>query len=329
MSRFGIAMFVTPLLLFGSVCAAEELPAPSAFFGWADAVEETAVPSASPTDDTLGLVLDTPALGETPAGDSAGTVLETPAPRAAKIGTSAATPETTPLPPATLPPPSPAMPVPTPVPVIERPYRVGDSGDDVHQFKLRLQLLGYFDPDVTLSDKVSEKTLERVNELLVNNGLEPVEIITTEIQTLVFSREDLAIIPTPTPPPTPKPLIAPVGAPSLPVLDTEGFLPDADGEFVFQDDADGLWYYISHDLYVNIRRYNDLEEENVWFETEIKTRGGERLLSFHEDSIRVYQQPVAIARANRAVLAFTDDFFATRAVRRGDPRRKNLSRPRP
>ncbi|MFH1880204.1 MAG: phosphodiester glycosidase family protein [Bacillota bacterium] len=225
-------------------------------------------------------------------------------------------------PPATLAPPSQALPTATPAPVITRPYALGDSGEDVYAFKERMQFLGYFKQGISLSNAVSDVTLERVNQLLTDNGMAAVTVISTEVQEMIFTRDDFAIIPTPAPIPTPGPLIAPAGTPELPALDGEGFLLDADGEFVYADDDDGLWYYISHDLYVNIRRYNDMEAQNVWFEAEVKTRGAERLLSFLTGTLFTYRTPVALARENGAVLAFTDDFFAKRnygvAVRDGE-----------
>ncbi len=81
---------------------------------------------------------------------------------------------------------------------------------------------------------------------------------------------------------------------------------------MFADEADGLWYYLSDTLYINIRRYNDQQAENIWYESEIKTRGGESLQSFNEEQRRIYYTPVTIARENKAVLAFTDDFFTKR-----------------
>lgn len=234
---------------------------------------------------------------------------------------AAAAAQETPAPVPTLVPPSQTLPEVTPVPVAARPLAVGDSGEDVQLFKLRMQYLGYFNQKTSLNAKLSETTLERVNQLLENNGMEPVDIITMEIQDMVFARDDLAIEPTPTPAPTPEPLIAPAGTPELPPLDADGFLPDQDVEFVFTDDADGLWYYISNTLFINIRRYNNLEDKNIWYETEIKTRG-EQIQSILAKTIYTYRTPVDLARENRAVLAFTDDYFAVReygvAIRDGE-----------
>lgn len=221
--------------------------------------------------------------------------------------------EETAAPLVTLPPPAQAASFSTPEPVTERDYAVGDRGEDVYWFKERLRYLGYFSQDAELSDKITDKTLERVNELLADNGIEPVETIPVEIQAMIYFRDDLAIAPTPTPVPTLVPILAPAKTPELPALDGEGFLADADGEYVYEDDEDGLWYYISHNLFVNVRRYTDEEEKNVWCEAEIRTRGGETLNSYHEDTRKVYQTPVTIARANGAVLAFTDDFYTKRS----------------
>ena len=224
--------------------------------------------------------------------------------------------------PATLPPPGQAAALPTLPPVIQRDYALGDRGEDVYAFKRRMQALGYFEKDAALSDEVTKLTLKRLNALLKDNGMEAVGVITTDIQTMVFAEGGLAGIPTPAPTPAPKPPVAPVGTPELPELTAEGFLAGTGGEYVFADEEDGLWYYISGTLYVNIRRYRDTDAKNVWLETEIKTRGDERIQSYHEDTVKVYQTPVAIARANRAVLAFTDDFFTKRnygvIIRDGD-----------
>jgi hypothetical protein len=222
-----------------------------------------------------------------------------------------------------------ATPAPT-LPTITRELIVGDSGNDVYALKLRVQELGYFRKNADVSAKVTETTLERVNQLLVRNGMEPVETITIEIQRMIFSRDDLSVEPTPTPKPTPEPLIAPAGTPALPVLDREGFLAEVGGEYIYADAEDGLWYYVSNTLYINIRRYHDSQEENVWFETEIIVRGGEQLRSFLTDGLYSYEYPVDIARENGAVVAFTDDFFAKRrygvAIRSGEIFRDSIRR---
>ncbi len=213
----------------------------------------------------------------------------------------------------TLVPPSQIMTAPMPAAAAQRELKIGDSGDDVLLFKTRMQNLGYFKAGSELSLEVTSLTLERLNQLLENAGMDPVETITIEIQEMVFARDDLAKNYTPEATPEPSTLIMPTGTPELPELDAEGFLADPNGEYVFEDTDDGLWYYITDTLYINIRRYQDTDAQNIWYETEIKTRGDEQMLSFLTKTRKTYQTPVAIARANSAVLAFTDDFFTMRS----------------
>ena len=212
----------------------------------------------------------------------------------------------------TLVPPSQNMTAPIPAAAAQRELKVGDTGDDVLYLKTRMQDLGYFKAGSELSAEVNDLTLERLNQLLENAGMDPVETISIELQNMLFERDDLAKNYTPTVTEAPTPLIMPTGTPELPELDAEGFLTDPNGEFVFEDEDDGLWYYITDTLYINIRRYHDLDAQNIWYETEIKTRGDEQMKSFLTKTRKTYQTPVAIARANSAVLAFTDDFFTMR-----------------
>ncbi len=223
---------------------------------------------------------------------------------------------------STLPPPQvstrPVMPVPT----AQRSLVIGDSGNDVYWLKIRMQELGYFNANATLSSNVSKLTLERLNKLLANIDMEPVEVITPEIQDIILTRDDLYIVPTPAPTPTLRPLIMPQGMPELPPLDAEGFLAEGGGEYIYSNEQDGLWYYISDSLFVNVRRYENISQGNIWCEAEVRIRGDEQLLSFYTPKQKQTKTPVAIARENQAVLAFTDDFFTMRrygvAIRDGE-----------
>ncbi|MBE0600209.1 MAG: phosphodiester glycosidase family protein [Firmicutes bacterium] len=212
----------------------------------------------------------------------------------------------------TLVPPSQTMTAPVSAAAAQRELKLGDTGDDVMLLKTRMQNLGYFIAGAELSPEVTDVTMERLNQLLAYAGMDPVETISVEIQQMIFSRDDLAENYTPAATPKPGTLIMPAGRPELPQLDAEGFLADPDGEYVFEDTDDGLWYYITDTLYVNIRRYKDTDARNIWYETEIKTRGDEQMRSFLTKTRNTYQTPVAVARANSAVLAFTDDYFTMR-----------------
>ncbi len=105
----------------------------------------------------------------------------------------------------------------------------------------------------------------------------------------------------------------PAAEPETPERDAEGFL--AEGEFIHEDDKGGLWMYLSPTLQVTIRRQRDRSVPLIWFETEIRTRGEERLRTVmtnpdHPD--RNYKFPYKIAQDEGFVLGFTDDFYADR-----------------
>ena len=61
---------------------------------------------------------------------------------------------------------------------------------------------------------------------------------------------------------------------------------------------------------MEIKRYSDPNAPLVWFETDIKVTGDERMQSLLTG--KKYYSPVKIAQDNQAVLAFTDDFFGYR-----------------
>ena len=115
---------------------------------------------------------------------------------------------------------------------------------------------------------------------------------------------------------TREPLVTqePAPIPETPERDAEGFLAD-DGEFIYENDEDGLWIYLSPSLQVEIRRQRDDRIPLVWFETEIRTRGEERfrtVMTDPEHPGRKNRYPFDIARDEGFVLGFSDDFYAER-----------------
>ena len=84
---------------------------------------------------------------------------------------------------------------------------------------------------------------------------------------------------------TREPLVTqpPVPWPETPPRDGEGFLAQ-EGEFVHEDDEAGLWIYLSPTLQVEIRRQQDTRVPLVWFETDIRTRGGGAFPHRHDGS---------------------------------------------
>lgn len=121
---------------------------------------------------------------------------------------------------------------------------------------------------------------------------------------------------TPAPHPTRPPLVTevPVPDPEMPERDEEGFLKD-EGEFIHEDDKGGVWIYLSPTLQVVIRRYRDASVPLIWFETDIRTRGGERfrtVMTNPDKPGKNYRLPYDIAKDEGFVLGFSDDFYAER-----------------
>ena len=77
---------------------------------------------------------------------------------------------------------------------------------------------------------------------------------------------------------TREPLVTqePAPLPDTPARDAEGFLRE-EGEFIHEDSEAGLWIYLSTTLQVEIRRQQDDRIPLIWFETEVRTRGAERV----------------------------------------------------
>ncbi len=208
----------------------------------------------------------------------------------------------------------------------------GSKGEAVTALKTRLYELGYFTSD-SFSDTYNKITSERIMRLQKANGLEQTGVADAALQELMFSdrviasdglrADDPRYTPTPkptkTPAPTktPQPTIAPVTQPELPETDENGFLSEPGAEFVFQDENDGHWMYVSDTLRVEIRRYRDKDISLTWYETDVKTNGSERMTSYYTGG--KFYAPRKIARDNRVVLGFTDDFFGYRVRNKMSP----------
>lgn len=187
---------------------------------------------------------------------------------------------------------------------------VGSKGQQVLEVKERLRDLHYI-MDGPLTKKYTEKTAESIRLFQRLNGLPETGEVDEATYTALFSDaavkkpyETLAPLATP----------APKSEPDWPELDEEGFLPGS-GEYIYENDEEGLWIYISRDLMVVINARSDSSIPLEWFETDIRTRNGESFYSVLTDPEhpgRKYQYPYVIAREAQCVLAFSDDFFATR-----------------
>ena len=187
---------------------------------------------------------------------------------------------------------------------------VGDKGAEVLQVKERLRELRYI-TDTQLTKKYTEKTARAVRLFQQHNGLPETGIVDSATRDLLFSDAAVrkpynTLVPLATPAPTP--------VPDWPALDEEGFL-EGSGEYFYENDEAGLWIYVSRNLRIEITAREDSSIPLEWFETDIRTRGGETFYSVMTDPEhpgKKYRYPYVIAREAGCVLAFSDDFFATR-----------------
>ncbi len=191
---------------------------------------------------------------------------------------------------------------------------VGDKGQDVRDVKLRLQELRYLGSG-SVTKLFTEKTADAVREFQKRNGLPETGTVDQATREKMFSGEAVML-----PYPTMKPLAAPepTPVPDWPERDMEGFLAGS-GEYVYENDENGLWIYLSPTLQVIITARADPSIPLEWFETEIWTREEERFYTVQTDPEhpgKKYRYPYDIARDAGCGLAFSDDFFAARMEKR-------------
>lgn len=189
-------------------------------------------------------------------------------------------------------------------------WKVGMKGDRVLEIKQRLQDLHYIDPG-KLTKTYSEKTAMAVRVFQQVHGLEETGEVDPETERLLFSdaavkapRETLVPLATPGPDPVS----------DWPERDESGFLA-GEGEYVYENDEEGCWIYLSPDLQVLIHRREDSSIPLEWFETEILTRNGESFQTVMTDPDhpgKKFRYPYDIAAEHGFVLGFSDDFYATR-----------------
>ncbi len=193
------------------------------------------------------------------------------------------------------------------------PLEIGAKGDTVLAVKRRLYELRYYRSD-EFSQKYSEDTAKKVREFQRDNGL-PETGIVDEATMNVLMGDQAQKKPYPTMPPLaeqePKP------EPDWPQRDGEGFLA-GDGEYFYENDEAGLWIYLSGDLQIVISLYEDRSIPLEWFETDIIVRNGEAFRTVMTNPDRPgknFRYPYDIARDEKFVLAFSDDFYGNRMVK--------------
>ncbi len=192
---------------------------------------------------------------------------------------------------------------------------VGSKGDDVLRVKKRLYELGYYRSE-TFTRRYTEETAETVRTFQQLNGLPETGETDTQTALVLFSDQAVrAPHPTLTPLATP----APLTLPDFPPRDADGFLL-SDEEYIYEQDEEGVWIYLSSTLQVMIRRHEDSKASLQWFETEIFTAGDEAFRTVATDPEhpgRSFRYPYVIAQDEQFVLGFSDDFYGNR-MRNGE-----------
>ena len=112
----------------------------------------------------------------------------------------------------------------------------------------------------------------------------------------------------------------------FPALTAEGFLPEGEEEFVYQDGSAGLWLYCSQTLRIEINRRtgtNSKKQPLRWYEAQIFTRDESELFDFfpydeahytsYGDRYKTYADN--IAQQHKVVFAINSDYFIYRIER--------------
>ena len=112
-----------------------------------------------------------------------------------------------------------------------------------------------------------------------------------------------------------------------PALTADGFLPEeADPSYyLVMDDEAGEWTYADHQIFINIRRFQDVVERKrklVWYETEIRLTPGVKFVTQHanpEQIGRRFMMAEDFAAQLNSILAFSDDFYGFRVYQKRRP----------
>ena len=192
--------------------------------------------------------------------------------------------------------------------------RVGSNGDDVLAVKRRLYELNYIRTE-KLTRQYTEDTATRIARFQQANGLPETGEVDDATAAVLFSADAMeaphaTMLPAATP--------APVAQPDWPARDADGYLADA-GEYFYENDQDGLWAYLSAELQITITRVCDSRIGLEWFETEIIARNDQQLRTVVTDREHLdkgFLLPEDVAQKNRFVLAFSDDFYGNRIVKK-------------
>ncbi len=190
------------------------------------------------------------------------------------------------------------------------PLEKGNKNNRVLEAKKRLFELGYYEKQ-KMNNKYNDDMVEKVREFQELNGLPVTGTLDEESLRVLYS--DAAVF---KPHPTLVPLATPgpKTEPDWPERDGEGFL-NGSGEYVYENDEEGLWICLTSRLQIRISREQDSSIPLVWFETDIRVRNGETLRTVMTDPEhpgKKFRYPADISEDEKLILGFSDDFYAAR-----------------
>ena len=192
----------------------------------------------------------------------------------------------------------------------------GSKGNAVLRLKERLHELGYilFDDFTNQYDNVTREYIITLQQV---NGLTPDGIATPELQAFIYSEACL-----PKPVPVPSSALPPPAGENPPLLDTDGYLAPGQAPYLYASREEGAWTYVDADVRVEVRRYADEAIPRIWLEASIRVRDPARFTAMVNRGAKagsksiILSMPTTIAEKNRAVFAFSDDFFGYRLYNR-------------
>ena len=184
--------------------------------------------------------------------------------------------------------------------------RRGDKGESVLLMKQRLFELGYMNTS-QLNDSFSSDVQKALKRFQKANGLEADGVLDAETAQRLYAGDAVGCFDTV------------LAAPELPEInwperDAEGYLA-REGEFWYEDDESGCWAYLTRDLQIIILKRADKDIPLEWFETDIRLRGQEKLLTMENNPERPgtrFRYPFDMATDSGYVLGFSDDFYGHR-----------------
>ena len=192
-------------------------------------------------------------------------------------------------------------------------YKLGDRGNAVLEVKERMRDLGYFSGK-KLSDSFNDGMVEKVKLFQTVNGLEATGVLDNASLALLNSDDARSF--------WAAPLINEANRenfvfPDLTLLDIPEHVEGGEPVIVHSRDA-GYWLYESDDIRVEIKRISWPAKPLIWFETDIRLSGNEKLHRLINTTAKGKEKdvdPRLIAKENKAVFAISDDFAYFRLKR--------------